>query len=217
MIKIGDTVKILKEKRYNAVERKYPPVGSICIVKDKNLTTSGLMAYGVEEIGDNHMYYYLAHELEKGHCEWIPEPVPKFNWSCDSRSDLENWINVVRSEKEHDEYGFITCLRCGELAFDLEEKLIDGDNHLFVELYVGGIDSGYGYSMNHSNKREEYPYDHCVAGSKKFKFTFNAITADELIEWLIPSLEDKILYIDENNLYPHCSLQKKASKELRVF
>lgn len=122
MIKIGDTVKILKEKRCNAVERKYPMVGSICIVKDKNLTTSGLMVYGVEEIGDNHMYYYLAHELEKGHCEWIPEPVPKFNWSCDSRSDLENWINVVRGEKEHDECGFITSLRCGELAFDLEEN-----------------------------------------------------------------------------------------------
>ena len=72
-----------------------------------------------------------------------------FNWIIEDEAALNKWMKSISDE----EADYITSIRSGDLCFDLIERNVDGINYVLADLYVGGIDTGYGYS------KDGYPYD----------------------------------------------------------
>lgn len=79
-------------------------------------------------------------------------------WSWDKNQEKEicSFLrDVNKNTSDPGEYDFLCNVRCGELCFDIVERETDpGVMKVFADLYVGGIDSGYGYSET------GYPYDY---------------------------------------------------------
>lgn len=82
-----------------------------------------------------------------------------FDWSKFTEQDFANYCAMVENEQLlADDY--VGCVRVGDLCFDLVLRCyepVDDRAQLFLtyDLYVGGIDNGYGVSrLDH-----EYPYD----------------------------------------------------------
>lgn len=78
----------------------------------------------------------------------------KFDWSGFTAEDFTDYCaKMENSMIPADEY--VGCCRVGELCFDLVTRDLGGDElALTYDLYVGGIDTGYGYSR----VEEGYPY-----------------------------------------------------------
>lgn len=64
-----------------------------------------------------------------------------FVWNL-NENEFENFKEKQRTYKESNyDGGWIGNVRCGLLCFDI----IDFDTFLHFDLYVGGVDTGYGY------------------------------------------------------------------------
>lgn len=97
----------------------------------------------------------------------------KFDWSDFTTQHFKNMMK----EREfiwYDVSEYLGCVRIGDLCFDFVERWIPEEKpkkHIFFDLYIGGVDSGYGYSYyeplvlgRYANKyevpdEEAYPYD----------------------------------------------------------
>lgn len=77
-----------------------------------------------------------------------------YDWEFDAAA-FENYCAKIESgDLFADEY--VGCVRVGELCFDLVLRELEKDRlTLTFDLYVGGVNSGYGYSKI----EPEYPYD----------------------------------------------------------
>lgn len=74
----------------------------------------------------------------------------KFKWNI---ADEHRWDRYKKEqgEEESDSGNYIGSVRAGDLCFDI----LEWGNHLWLDLYVGGVDTGYGYGA------DGYPYDFC--------------------------------------------------------
>ena len=72
----------------------------------------------------------------------------KFKWNI---ADEHGWDRYKKEqgEEESDSGNYIGSVRAGDLCFDI----LEWGNHLWFDLYVGGVDTGYGYGA------DGYPYD----------------------------------------------------------
>ena len=105
---------------------------------------------------------------------------------------------------------YVGCARCGNLCFDI----MDWGNHLWFDLYVGGVDTGYGYGD------DEYPYDYCDVASFKWDADLTD-TTDEVFESTVERyIEEHICafgsYITDVKAIT-VSLIDKASERLREW
>lgn len=76
MLKIGDTVKVIKPANDGDGEYKeYIKIGSVCKVVEIGYEPDGKPYYGLSPINrkDNIIWFYYEDELEKGHLEWIKD------------------------------------------------------------------------------------------------------------------------------------------------
>ena len=115
---------------------------------------------------------------------------------------------------------FIGSVRIGNLCFDI---VVREDNNegtcVDYDLYVGGVDTGYGYSnpnkydpLNY-NGQDDYPYDY--AGSGTFKEPFHKMTYDVFKKYAESVMESFIYQADKG--YTLCSLVAKANEDLLVW
>ena len=81
----------------------------------------------------------------------------KFDWSGFNEQAFNDYceVNVFGADD------YIGCCRVGELCFDLVLRDLGGEElALTYDLYVGGVDDGYGYSRIEEN----YPYTEADGG-----------------------------------------------------
>ena len=84
----------------------------------------------------------------------------KFIWNLSE----EKWFDFL-SENWPTEM-FLGTVRCGDLCWDIMAI----NKKLYADLYVGGVDTGYGYSRE--TKTYGYPYDMC----DKYSFNYEGDT-----------------------------------------
>lgn len=78
-----------------------------------------------------------------------------WTWDKNQEKEIKSFVkDVSKNTSDPGEYDFLCNVRCGELCFDIVERETNpGVMKVFADLYVGGIDTGYGYS------KDGYPYD----------------------------------------------------------
>lgn len=130
----------------------------------------------------------------------------KYVWYFDEK-DFEK----CKTENEGDYVGNI---RVGNICFDIIQ--IEDDASLWVDCYVGGVDSGYGYSMDKSN----YPYDYADdVGASIPREEYRNLTYKQFVSKLEKELTDNInnksIYTTNNGIV--VNLIDKANEPLKVW
>lgn len=131
----------------------------------------------------------------------------KFNWNDFTENDFVNYC----AKMENDMYfadDYVGAVRVGDLCFDLVLRLYDESEGLVLtyDLYVGGVDSGYGYGKN------DYPYDY--AEGDDFKDSCISMTYDDFKEM---AEESFTRYIENCKWYAAVNLVDKANEELNIW
>lgn len=136
----------------------------------------------------------------------------KFKWNLQPeferyKRDQATFINN-KNEEGNGEY--VGCVRVGNLCFDI----INWGDHLWFDLYVGGVNTGYGYGV------DDYPYDFCdVAGFKWDDCLINTSDDDfkrELEEYIEEHINAVEGYVTDFKAIP-VSLTDKANEELKEW
>lgn len=143
----------------------------------------------------------------------------KFDWSEFTEVGFFNYGEKMKDEVEYgDEY--VGCVRIGDLCFDLLIRLDDNGNKIFTyDLYVGGVDTGYGYSNPNKfnkelyNPEDDYPYDY--VGGLDFSSTCTNMSYDNFKLYAEAEFEHFIKV--ENEAYKEASLIEKANEPLKVW
>jgi hypothetical protein len=134
----------------------------------------------------------------------------KFDWSGLTEIDFVNYCAKMENDMclEDD---FIGCIRVGELCFDILVQRVGYDAHqkqvLIYDLYVGGVDTGYGESRIEPG----YPYDYADGGC--FNSTLIYMTYEDFQKHVEEELET---FIKTWN-YSHASLLEKANAPLHIW
>lgn len=122
--------------------------------------------------------------------------------------------NQIKYTKANEEGDYIGSVRVGELCFDI----MDWGNHLWFDLYVGNVNSGYGYSNRYGYK--DYPYDYADTCSFKFDKNLKEIGFEdfkkelsEYIEVHITSTKEYVSYLRGLKI----DLIKKANEKLNLW
>jgi len=133
----------------------------------------------------------------------------KFKWNLQPEFQRykENQ-HTYTTESESGEY--VGSVRVGNLCFDI----INWGNHLWFDLYVGGVDTGYGYGA------DDYPYDYCDVASFAWNDDLTDISDDDFKMELEKYIEEHIYanegYVTDVGAIP-VSLIDKANEELREW
>lgn len=109
---------------------------------------------------------------------------------------------------------YIGALRIGNLCFDI----LNWGNHLWFDLYVGGVDTGYGYSEKDGYERFPYDYaDSCsfrwdkdVSGTELKSFQ------DELSDYIKKFIMEKKSYTTDTKAI-FVDLIAKANEDLQLW
>ena len=151
----------------------------------------------------------------------------KFDWTELTAIDFTNYCAKVENNMfEADEY--VGCVRVGELCFDILLQNVgygEGEKLVMVyDLYVGGVDTGYGYSdtvraqkmyngesYDDTEKNPTFPYDYAEGGSFE----------DSMISWNYDDFKKHAEAEFEKFIktwkYPHASLLDKANEPLHIW
>ena len=133
----------------------------------------------------------------------------KFNWIY-NKDELKRYFEYRNYNKTEEDSDYITNIRAGVLCYDLIERYIDGIFYLYAELYVGGIDSGYGYV---DLDTERYPYDYCDSGCRYWKIDdFKNKDINTILETIEADITERIIQSD--HIYEGKSLVEMANEEL---
>ena len=75
MLKIGDTVKVIKPANNDGELQEYIKIGTIYCVTEIGHEKDGTPYYGLVPIDKPHnvVFYYVDNEIEFGHIEWVKE------------------------------------------------------------------------------------------------------------------------------------------------
>ena len=130
-------------------------------------------------------------------------------------NEYEKYRKHQHEYTDGDDYGdYIGSVRIGNLCFDI----INWGNHLWFDLYVGGVDTGYGYSDR--NGFENYPYDYADACSFSWYEDVYNVSLEEfekdLSEYLEEHIEGLEGYVTDVGAIP-VSLIDKANEELQLW
>ena len=128
----------------------------------------------------------------------------EFNWNDFTKTNFNAVCEELKSD-EHDEI-CVGQVRVGDLCFDLVTREYNDKLCLDYDLYVGGVDTGYGYA-------DDYPYDYAGGGS--FDESCANMTYEEFKVYAEKIMEDYIK--NEENVYNHASLIEKSNEELKVW
>lgn len=109
---------------------------------------------------------------------------------------------------------YIGAVRVGNLCFDI----LNWGNHLWFDLYVGGVDTGYGYSLKEEYK--DYPYDYADSCSFKFDEIVSDVNFEEfqklLNEYIEKQLESLQEYVTDKGAIK-VNLIEKANEDLKLW
>lgn len=121
----------------------------------------------------------------------------KFNYDEFPKEQFDKLISFIKDDTEDRTY--FGAIRVGDLCFDI----IFGDGCIDGDLYIGGVDDGYGYSW----KDKGYPYT--------FGFTGADVKFDEFVtyEQYKALFEARAVKVIERN--PEWT--KKAKEELHIW
>ena len=130
----------------------------------------------------------------------------KFNWYF-TKEDFEK----CKKENAGDYVGNI---RTGNLCFDIIQ--VEDDATLWIDCYVGGVDSGYGYSMNDDN----YPYDYISEVGAAIELNeYKDLTYEQFVskveKELTDSINNKVEYVADNK--ETVNLIDKANEPLKIW
>lgn len=127
----------------------------------------------------------------------------KFDWRDFDETKFENCKKDMETGDHIDDY--IGAVRVGNLCFDLVLRGCDDTNGsiLTYDLYVGGVDTGYGY-------KNDYPYDYDDGGS------FKGIEEMDYHEFVTYAEKAMSEYIMESK-YALADLVEKASEPLNIW
>ena len=105
-----------------------------------------------------------------------------------NENDYEDYRkNQKKPENTGDCEGeYIGSARIGNLCFDI----LNYGNHLWFDLYVGGVDSGYGYSIKDEYKN--YPYDFADSISFKYEDDVSNIPLDDFKNKISSFIEEHL-------------------------
>ena len=135
----------------------------------------------------------------------------KFDWSNFTQNDFVDYCAKTENEMLTAIDDYVGCVRVGNLCFDL---LVEMDNknkwRLAYDLYVGGVDSGYGYSAR-NDKMEEYPYDYADGGM--FEDTMISMSYEDFQKHAEAEFEKYI----KTHTYNAASLIEKANEPLNIW
>lgn len=137
-----------------------------------------------------------------------------FDWRAFTDMDYADYKSKMENSLLYSG-DYIGCVRIGDLLIDLSvySKQQDGpiieidDAHLCLQLYVGGVDTGYAYGRN------SYPYD-CVDDAA-YKFS-DEMTSEGYFEFQ-RKIENKVIDIIRNSKYSKADLVEKATEKLHVW
>ena len=87
--------------------------------------------------------------------------------------------------KTENAYDFVGNVRVGNICFDIMQ--LDDDASLWVDCYVGGVDSGYGYG------EDMYPYDYVNSvGTVISRALYENMSRDQFVEYVEKELTKEI-------------------------
>jgi hypothetical protein len=143
----------------------------------------------------------------------------QFDWRGFTEIDFVDYCSKMENNMIYED-DYLGSVRVGDLCFDLLTKFnTNNDMVLAYDLYVGGIDTGYGYSnpnkFNPEKYKEEddYPYDY-VSG---LEFGDSCISMCYEKFQKFAEAEFEHFVIVENESYKLASLIEKANEELKVW
>lgn len=129
----------------------------------------------------------------------------KFNWDGFTEEDFANYCAIIENEKMFDN-DFVGCIRIGDLCFDLIIREYNDEFVLDYDLYVGGIDDGYGYG------KENYPYTEGGGGS--FEDSLISMRYNDFVKQAEEAFTD---YIYNSNYSAKYNLVDKANEPLHTW
>lgn len=134
----------------------------------------------------------------------------KFDWTNFTEIDFVDYCakaeNVILASDD-----YVGCVRVGNLCFDLLMRFNEDEKwQLSYDLYVGGVDTGYGYSGRNS-KIPNYPYDYAEGGD--FEDTMISMTYEEFQKYAETEFEKYITTWP----YEAASLVEKANEPLNIW
>ena len=108
---------------------------------------------------------------------------------------------------------FVGNVRTGNLCIDLIQDEYDGS--IWADCYVGGVDSGYGYS-----NEDNYPYDYCLeVGMSIARSEFKDYSYEQFLQMAEKELTESITknptYTAENG--ETVNLMDKANEPLKKW
>ena len=138
----------------------------------------------------------------------------KFDWSGFTADDFVDYCARMENSMEYAD-NYIGNVRVGELCFDLVLRDYEGNGTLVLtyDLYVGGVDSGYGYSRID----EGYPYDY--AEGSDFDDTCISIPYDEFQKIAETAFRNYIKWYNQSGAAygTYSDLNEKAEAPLHVW
>lgn len=139
----------------------------------------------------------------------------KFCWETDEVAGLkwkfteEDFDNCKRFAQDLDNADYyVGAVRVGDLCFDFVLRQLENHTPLWLcyDLYVGGIDDGYGYGLNN------YPYS--FDDGDCFATSIYDLSYEEF-----KSMAEKVLtdYINKNDNSETYNLVQKANEPLHIW
>ena len=129
--------------------------------------------------------------------------------------EFENYKKHQQEFSDEDgEAEYIGSARVGNLCFDI----LNWGNRLWFDLYVGGVDSGYGYS--YKQHYEEYPYDYADSCSFCWNKPVQDMSIDDFMKELGEYIENHINTCKEYKTDMkaiHVNLVEKANEEFKFW
>ncbi len=128
-----------------------------------------------------------------------------------------NYEEYRKHQHEHDGHDcdgeYIGSARMGNLCFDI----LNWGNHLWFDLYVGGVDSGYGYSERDGYKG--YPYDYADVACFCTHEDISEMTFDQFKAVYTTHIEEHLSILKEytTDRAEKINLIDKANEELRLW
>lgn len=110
---------------------------------------------------------------------------------------------------------YVGNIRVGNICFDIIQ-IVDEDVTLWIDCYVGGVDTGYGYSLNKDN----YPYDYAYeVGTSMNIDEYEKLSYEQFVniieKELTDSINDKKTYTADNGIL--VNLIDKANEPLNIW
>lgn len=133
----------------------------------------------------------------------------KFNWDGFTEEDFVDYCAKVENNMFEYNVDCIGSVRVGDLCFDL--MAIENSNDFVIDtldydLYIGGIDDGYGYG------KDNYPYTEGGGGS--FEESMIGYTYEDFVKIAEAKFKD---FIENSYTSSRYNLIEKANESLHIW